>query len=147
MSSLLHCALPQLVARTAVSTVRQRSMATLSSAPTKAGATTTSNSASVKGAGPGKVAGAGIAKGATPPHPAANAKLNTNAAVEAEPSPLMEFWHAHKHQRVAIATVLVAAMCAESAFWYFSYFRDTKKEAEGETVQAQAVVNSLAQKQ
>lgn len=121
----MHCVIPQLVARSGASSVRHRSMATLSSStPTKATNT-------IKGAA-GKVSGTNAttaaAKAATPPPPPpspANA-----AAAAAEENPLWVLWRDHKNNKWAIGTVLVAALMGDAAVSWALF--GNKKDGEGE---------------
>ncbi|KAF9273075.1 hypothetical protein BGZ88_004110 [Linnemannia elongata] len=134
MASLMHCVIPQLVARSGASSIRHRSMATLSSStPTKASNT-------IKGAA-GKVSGnnatTAAAKAATPPPPPPSANANANAA--AEENPLWELWRTHKHNKLAIGTVLVAALMGDAAVSW-AFFRKKNKDGEGEGSEDAAAV-------
>ncbi|KAF9548980.1 hypothetical protein EC957_004970 [Mortierella hygrophila] len=124
MASLMHCVIPQLVARSGASSVRHRSMATLSSStPTKATNT-------IKGAAgkvPGTNATTTAAKAATsPPPPPTPAN-----ATAAEANPLWELWKEHKNNKWALGTVLVAALMGDAAVSW-ALFGNKKKDGEGE---------------
>ncbi|KAF8946650.1 hypothetical protein BGZ47_011722 [Haplosporangium gracile] len=130
----MHCVVPQLVARSGASAVRQRTMATLSSS------TSTKTSTAVKGAA-GKALGsttaatAKAAKAATPPPASANAA--------AEENPLWELWKAHKHNKLAIGTVLVAALMGDAAVSWVLFGKKKKEGEEGqEAAQAESVANT-----
>ena len=134
----MHCVIPQLVARSGASSVRHRSMATLSSStPTKASNT-------IKGAA-GKVSGTNAttaaAKAATPPPPPP-APANATAAEE---NPLWVLWRDHKHNKWAIGTVLVAALMGDAAVSW-ALFGNKKKDGEGEGSEDVAAAVAAAEK-
>ncbi|KAF9138541.1 hypothetical protein BGX30_009053 [Mortierella sp. GBA39] len=137
MASLMHCVIPQLVARSGASSVRHRSMATLSSStPTKATNT-------IKGA-TGKVSGTNntttaAAKSATPPF-SPPAPANATAA---EVNPLWELWKEHKSNKWALGTVLVAALMGDAAVSW-ALFGNKKKVGEGEGSEEAAAAAAAA---
>ncbi|KAF9152005.1 hypothetical protein BG015_005911 [Linnemannia schmuckeri] len=134
MASLMHCIVPQLVARSGASAVRQRTMATLSSStPTKA--STAVKGAAGKATGSTTTATAKAAKAATPPPAPENAA--------AEENPLWELWKAHKHNKLAIGTVLVAALMGDAAVsWALFGKKKTEGEEGQEAAQAESVANT-----
>lgn len=146
MASLLHCMVPQLVARSGASAVRQRTMATLSSPSSSSSAPAKATTNAVKGAA-GKVSGSNTttatvtaAKAATPP------PASTGAAA-AEENPLWILWRDHKNNKWAIGTVLVAALMGDAAVSWALFGKKNGDEEGQEGVkeaiaQAEKVANT-----
>ncbi|KAF8926895.1 hypothetical protein EDD21DRAFT_380333 [Dissophora ornata] len=72
----------------------------------------------------------------------AKAKAQVQADPEADMNPLTLLLRGHKKQRLAIATVIVAAVGADVTFTYFTFFHGRK---EGEAIRTDTVLDALAQ--
>ena len=73
----------------------------------------------------------------------AELKIKAKADTEADMDSLMILLKGHKKQRLAIATVNVAAVSADVTFTYFTFFHGRK---EGEAIRTDTVFDALAQK-
>ncbi|KAF9345903.1 hypothetical protein BGX26_002624 [Mortierella sp. AD094] len=68
--------------------------------------------------------GAKAAKGTGPStHPSPS-----EPKIKADPNPLWTFYQEHKHQRAAIAFLIVCGVSADACFTYFTFFRGRKEE-------------------
>ncbi|KAF9128443.1 hypothetical protein BGW39_005037 [Mortierella sp. 14UC] len=138
MASLLHCVVPQLVARSGASAVRQRTMATLSSSKT------TSANAAVKGA-TGKASGTAAPATSATTTAAKGPSSTPPPKAEAEPNPLWILWQDHKGNPWAIGTVIVFALCGDAGVSYVLLGRkDKKAEKEAAAVATTAVDSTVA---
>ncbi|KAF9932646.1 hypothetical protein FBU30_007643 [Linnemannia zychae] len=120
MSSLLHCMVPQLVARTRASAIRGRTMATLSSSSSSSSASTTKASSAIKST-------TGKCSGTTSKSTSTSGSNSTPPP--AEENPLWILYKEHKGNPWAIGTVIVAAICGDAAVSY-AFFGRKKEEGE-----------------
>ncbi|KAG0319497.1 hypothetical protein BGZ99_005086 [Dissophora globulifera] len=73
----------------------------------------------------------------------ANPEASSNAKADEDTNPLMLLLKGHKNQRLAIATVFLAALMGDMTFAYFTLFHGRK---EGEVIKTDTVYDKIAQK-
>ncbi|KAG0274502.1 hypothetical protein BGZ95_009713 [Linnemannia exigua] len=131
MASLLHCVVPQLVARSGASAVRQRTVATLSSSSSSSSSKTASTANATKGAAV-KASGTNATSATTTAAKGSPSTSSTATPPKAEENPLWILYQEHKGNPWAIGTVVVAALCGDAAVSYVLFGRKDKKAEEAE---------------